>query len=177
MRAVTQDAPRPGPRADSCQDTRARAGTSPGRSLCPEGVWLGGARVTRGGDSVRRVTRSPVRSRRRRGLAQCPPPGLSSSRWVWSCFPVASHLCLLHQAPIALPSGTCAKRQKVRVRADTLTRSAGAGHPDGARPRESRASRCLSLRREPKDTRGVFNGNTKSNKLPLAHSFFFLKQA
>lgn len=90
---------------------------------------------------------------------------------------LASHLCLLHQAPIALPSGTCAKRQKVRVRTDTQTRSAGAGHPDGARPRESRASRCLSLRREPKDTRGVFNGNTKSNKLPLAHSFFFLKQA
>lgn len=91
MRAVTQDAPRPGPRADSCQETRARAGTSPGRSLCPEGVWHGGARVTRGGASVRRATRSPVRSRRRRGLAQCPPPGLSSSRWVWSCFPVASH--------------------------------------------------------------------------------------
>lgn len=90
---------------------------------------------------------------------------------------LASHLCLLHQAPITLPSGTCAKRQKVRVRTDTLTRSAGAGHPDGARPRESRASRCLSLRRELKDMRSVFNGNTKSNKLPLAHSFFFLKQA
>lgn len=35
---------------------------------------------------------------------------------------LASHLCLLHQAPIALPSGTCAKRQKVRVCAQTHRR-------------------------------------------------------